>query len=156
MPEHFLLVCKRKATRAVHARHPTAASQTCTQRLFFPRSVHAPASLRHMRACADGFAVRPLAVLIKSCICAAAYKKLFFNISNSDVYKRIKNVILRKAVTKNLQNLYFTKDSSLRSEWQNFILCGFGGRFVNRPYGIDIFSACEGSLRYRLTPSPNI
>ena len=91
--------------------HPAALFSslgTCARKLAFAQTV---------QACADGFDVRPLAVLIKSCICAAAYKKLFFYISNSDVYKRIKNVILRKAVTKNLQNLYFTKDSSLRSEW---------------------------------------
>ena len=54
--EHFLLVCKRKRsqkknTRAVPARHPTAAAQTRTRRLFSPCSAHAPANSISLRQC---------------------------------------------------------------------------------------------------------
>ena len=56
LSEHFLLVCKRKrsqkkSTRAVPARHPTAAAQTRTRRLFSPCSAHAPANSLSLRQC---------------------------------------------------------------------------------------------------------
>ena len=41
MSEHFLLMCKRKAHEPFEARHPTAAAQARTRRLFSPRSAHA-------------------------------------------------------------------------------------------------------------------
>ena len=50
------MVCKRKrsqkkSTRAVPARHPAAAAQTRTRRLFSPRSAHAPANSLSLKQC---------------------------------------------------------------------------------------------------------
>ena len=43
-----------------------------------------------MRACADGYAARPLAALRKHCVCAVACEGFFFDISNLNVRKCIK------------------------------------------------------------------
>ena len=104
--EHFLLVCKRKrsqkkSTRAVPARHPTAAVQTRTPRLFSPCSAHAPANLRPMRACADGCAARPLAITdlpfsLRQSLCEFVPQHRFFKYVQTD------KAILRNGVTKNL------------------------------------------------------
>ena len=78
--EHFLLVCKRKrsqkkSTRAVPARHPTAAAQTRTQRLFSPRSAHAPANSLLLRQCGlvrSALPPVPSPLSGSSVVCAAA------------------------------------------------------------------------------------
>ena len=78
--EHFLLVCKRKrsqkkSTRAVPARHPTAAAQTRTRRLFSPCSAHAPANSLSLRQCGlvrSALPPVPSPLSESSVVCAAA------------------------------------------------------------------------------------
>ena len=91
--EHFLLVCKRKrsqkkSTRAVPARHPTAAAQTRTRRLFSTCSAHAPANSLSLRQCGlvrTALPPVPSPLSGSSAVCAAACGNLFFDISNSNV-----------------------------------------------------------------------
>ena len=93
--EHFLLVCKRKrsqkkSTRAVPARHPTAAAQTRTRRLFSPCSAHAPANSLSLRQCGlvrTALPPVPSPLSGSSAVCAAACGGLFFQYIRSNVCK---------------------------------------------------------------------
>ena len=93
--EHFLLVCKRKrsqkkSTRAVPARHPTAAAQTRTRRLFSPCSAHAPANSLLLRQCGlvrSALPPVPSPLSGSSAVCAAACGGWFFQYSRSNVCK---------------------------------------------------------------------
>ena len=93
--EHFLLVCKRKrsqkkSTRAVPARHPTAAAQTRTRRLFSPRSAHAPANSLLLRQCGlvrTALPPVPSPLSGSNSVCAAACGGWCFQYSRSNMCK---------------------------------------------------------------------
>ena len=92
------MVCKRKrsqkkSTRAVPARHPTAAAQAHARRLFSPCSAHAPANSLSLRQCGlvrSALPPVPSPLSESSAVCAAACGGWFFDISNLNVCKCIK------------------------------------------------------------------
>ena len=123
--EHFLLVCKRKrsqkkSTRAVPARHPTAAAQTRTRRLFSPCSAHAPANSLSLKQCGlvrSALPPVPSPLSGSSAVCAAACGGLFFDISNLNVCKCIKLCHSEeRSDEESLKILGILQDSSLCSE----------------------------------------
>ena len=100
-------------------------------------SAHAPASLRPVRACADGYTARPLAITglplslrqslwkflpqFRCCKCAQSDKIKQYN---SEKQERIIFDFYSFQILRCAQNDSF------------FILCGFGGWFVMSPYGV--------------------
>ena len=128
--EHFLLMCKRKrsqkkSTRAVPARHPTAAAQTRTRRLFSTCSAHAPANSLLLRQCGlvrTALPSVPSPLSGSNSVCAAACGGLFFQYSRSNVCKWCHSE--KRCGEESLKFFGALKDSSLRSEWQVFMLCG--------------------------------